>query len=215
MNKLKLSELNSEIDKFAGESESIDPREAERRVLNILTPLLEADGYSVQFTGGPGDSGVDYLGEKTDDVTQSPFTVGIQYKHRRVGRLVGVEEVRALLGASLINNLSRVILLVNTGFTAQAISIGQRNLPTSIELLDLNALKAWTARVDRGLKDGYSKIVAAIVDLSKNVHALLRVIRRAWTVLSGATWSGCWQQFLKGWASRLLSPQQVKMEGRT
>jgi restriction system protein len=173
MNNLKLSELNDEIDRFANESESINPIEAERRLLSILTPLLEADGYSVKHIRGPSDNGIDYLGEKIDDENKSPFILGIQYKHRRGRRLVGAEEVRSLVGASLLNNLSRAVLLVNTGFTASAISVEQRNLPTAVELLDLNALKAWVSRIERSIKGGYSKIVAAIIDLSKQCAHLI------------------------------------------
>jgi hypothetical protein len=69
--------------------------------------------------------------------------------------------------ASQVNNIDRVILLVNTGFTSRALSVGQHKFPTEIELLDLNALKEWAFRIERNIRGGSSKIVSAVIELSK------------------------------------------------
>lgn len=172
LDKLALSELRNQIETFARESEVMRPMEAERRLLGILAPLLEADGYSIKSPPRTRDIGFDLLGERpTNDAT--PFRVGVQYKHRTSKDLVRPSEIASYVVDAYAKNMDRVIFLTNTGFTKKTIQTAQHFLPTAIELLDLNALRGWLFRIERKLKGGYSKIVAAVIDLAKQCARLI------------------------------------------
>jgi len=47
-----------------------------------------------------------------------------------------------------MNEIDRIVLLSNALFTKSAREAVQRRLPLQVELLDLDALQAWTARID-------------------------------------------------------------------
>lgn len=163
MSKPNLENLSKKIDVLEQE---IAAPEAENRLFDILQPLLEAEGYNIEFKHGSGDGGIDFLAQKlSEENIDLPAKIGIQYKHQR--SLVGASVVREIIGVSLLNNLDRMILLSKSGFSQQAWDIAKRDLPTAIELIDLNALRAWIARIERSAKNNYSKVVQAITDLSK------------------------------------------------
>jgi len=104
---LNIEDLTKNIDALEQEAQALD---AEYRLLDILTPLLEAEGYSVEHKGGPGDGGIDYLAKQTDPAnSELPTTMGIQYKHFK--SLVGASSVQQIIGVSILNNLDRMILL--------------------------------------------------------------------------------------------------------
>ena len=117
-----LNELRTQIDMFERESEVMHPMDAERRLPCILTPLLEADGYSIKLPRRSQDSGFDYLGEKHTNENAGPFILGIQYKHRSSKRLVELSEVATPMVDAYFKHIDRVLLLANTGFTRKALS---------------------------------------------------------------------------------------------
>lgn len=163
MSKLNLENLTKQINELEQETKAAD---TENRLLNVLQPLLEAEGYSIVLTHGPGDGGIDFLAQKLDgENLDLPTKIGIQYKHHRSP--IGISIVREIIGVSLLNNLDRIILLSKSGFSPQAWSIAHRDLPTAIELMDLNALRAWIARVERSVKNDCSMVIQAITNLSK------------------------------------------------
>lgn len=163
MSQLNLADLIQKIDEL--EQETIAP-EAENRLFDILRPLLETEGYNIEYRHGPGDDGIDFLAEKLDGANSNlPTKIGIQYKHYRSP--VGASVVQQIIGISLLNNLDRMILLSRSGFSQQAWVIAKRDLPTAIELIDLNALRAWITRIERSVKKNYSKVIQAITDLSR------------------------------------------------
>lgn len=163
MSKPNLENLSKKIEEL--EQETVAP-EAENRLFDILQPLLEAEGYDIEFKHGPGDGGIDFLAQKlSGENVDLPTKIGIQYKHHHSP--IGANIVREIIGVSLLNNLDHMILLSRSGFSQQAWDIAKRDLPTAIELVDLNALRAWIARIERSAKNNYSKVVQAITDLSK------------------------------------------------
>jgi restriction system protein len=169
MTQLNLQELIRKIDDLEQEAVA---QEAELKLLGVLTPLLESEGYMVEHTGGPGDIGIDFLAKKTENAeTDLPAVMGIQYKH--YSSLVGANVIQQIIGVSLLNNLDRMILLSKSGFSKQAWEIAKRDLPTAIELVDLTTLRAWVARVERSLRSDYSQIIKAITDLSKHLAKII------------------------------------------
>jgi len=169
MSKLNLANLSNRINELEQETGAL---EAESKLLGILEPLLEAEGYDIEFKHGPGDGGIDFLAQKVDEANPDlPTKIGIQYKHHR--SLVGANVVQQIIGISLLNNFDRMILLSKSGFSQQAWDIAKRDLPTAIELIDLNAMRAWIARIERNAKKDYSKVIQAITDLSKSLAKII------------------------------------------
>src|SRR5512132_2524446 len=83
-----------------------DPFQAERLLLAVLRPLLEAEGYTLEHTGGPGDLGIDFLATGTDGERGLPSRIGVQYKHLR--RPLSTDAVQQVIGASITNDLERM-----------------------------------------------------------------------------------------------------------
>ena len=163
MIKPDLAGLSKEIDGL--EQETAAPN-AESRLFDILQPLLEMEGYEIEYRHGAGDQGIDFMAERRDDASPDlPAKMGIQYKHNRAP--IGTNVIQQMIGVSILNNLDRMILLSKSGFSKEAWSIAKRDLPTAIELVDLNTLRAWIARIERSVKNDYSKVVQAITDLSR------------------------------------------------
>ncbi|HXI26192.1 MAG TPA: restriction endonuclease [Pyrinomonadaceae bacterium] len=167
MNKATLRELNVEIDKLESDSK-ISWMEAEERLFRILLPLLHADGYSARSLPRSLDTAFDYLAEKPAG-DRTSFTLGIQYKHRW-RRPISFDEIASLIVRSQVHKIDRALLITNSKFSnrvLQQVAQIEKTFPTAVELLDLSSLRGWASRIERKLKGGYSKIVAAVVDLSK------------------------------------------------
>ena len=122
-------------------------QEAEDQLCGILTPLLEEDGYQVDRTPPTRDRGLDFTAVRgaTDEAEET--TLGIEYKHYRQ-RSVGVKTVHQVLGASLTRGFSRAMVITNSRFTRAAHELVHRSVPVELELLDIDALKAWWARIE-------------------------------------------------------------------
>jgi restriction endonuclease Mrr len=166
---LDLHELTQKIDNLEQEAIALD---AELKLLDILRPLLEAEGYHVEHTGGPDDMGIDFLAKRSNQaVLDLPLAIGIQYKHQR--HPVGANVVQQIIGVSLTNNIDQMILLSKSGFSQSAWEMAKRDLPTAIELVDLQTLRAWVKRLERKIKGDYSKVVKAITHLSKQLARII------------------------------------------
>lgn len=120
-------------------------REAESQLFDVLRPLLEAEGYTLEHTGGPRDYGIDFLGTRRDDERGLPLRLGVQYKHYRTP--LGTDAVQQVIGASVTNDLERMLLLSRSGFSVAARGVLERALPTAVELVDLDFLRAWITRL--------------------------------------------------------------------
>lgn len=144
-----------------------DAREAEALLMEALEPLLREDGYEVTRIPATRDGGLDFLATRQASADHQSQILGIEFKYYRQGHAVAAEHVRALIGAALIQAIDRVILLINTRFTQAAREILQRDLPLQVELLDLDALQAWTARLDVDQES-----------LGTEIHSILRAVSR-------------------------------------
>jgi len=137
---LDQDQLLIEIDSL--EQGNFPPNEAESRLFPILTTLLGLEGFSVDHTGGIGDQGIDFLAQKDDQ------KIAIQQKHYlKPNRSVGLSDLHQMLGSMIVQNISRVMMVSNTRFSSHARDFVALNLPVSFELIDIDALKAWGARL--------------------------------------------------------------------
>jgi len=181
MSKLDQVEIGRRLALLGAETR---PQAAELLALDVLQPLLEADGYTVTHTGGPGDNGIDFLATRSDAADALPARVGIQYKH--LGRPLGADTVQQVIGASHTNNLQRMLLVSKSGFSRSARQILERALPTSVELLDFDFLRGWATRFDAAPADPVqTSALAAIAELSA---ALARIIARNPRDLDNIEW---------------------------
>ncbi|MEO7032880.1 MAG: restriction endonuclease [Polyangiaceae bacterium] len=181
MSKLDRIEIGRRLDLLEAATR---PQAAELLALDVLQPLLEADGYTVAHTGGPGDKGIDFLATRSDVGGSLPPRVGIQYKH--LGRPVGADTVQQVIGASYTNNLQRMLLVAKSGFSASARAMLERALPTSLELLDLDFLRSWAARFDAAPPNAVqTSAMAAIAEVSA---LLARIIARSPAELDNIEW---------------------------
>ena len=71
--------LLAKVDRLEQRLEDMSASEAEESLFDdVLRPLLEAEGYEVEYRHGPGDQGIDYLARKGSDGDIE--SLGIQYK---------------------------------------------------------------------------------------------------------------------------------------
>ncbi|WP_217909224.1 restriction endonuclease [Vibrio vulnificus] len=142
-----MMEFDSELNLL--EQGTLSPQDAEKKLGDILIPLLNEDGYDVVQTPIRGDIGVDFLAEKQfGDYTEQ---VGIEYKHYK--SVVGVDVVRRLLGTTFTHNFDRLMLVTKSRFSKGALELANSNLPIKLELIDIDALRSWVQRADK--TEGY------------------------------------------------------------
>ena len=115
---------------------------------------------------------MDLLAYRAPSADHQGQTLGIEFKYYRAGRPVGVPQVRQLIGAAMLHELDRAILLVNTQFTKAARDAVRREMPFEVELVDLDSLRAWVDRLD-----------VEHTGFAEEVRDILRVVSRRFATL--------------------------------
>lgn len=147
MKKEDQDELLDQINFLASEMTELSPFEAEDIFIKVLKPLLAEDGYIVSKAERVSDGGLDFIATRPPTETLASQKLGIEFKYYKFGRAVGTEQVRALLGAAILNQIDKAVLLINTRFTQAARETLKYELPLQVELIDLDALRAWISRI--------------------------------------------------------------------
>ncbi|MDH5573562.1 MAG: restriction endonuclease [Gammaproteobacteria bacterium] len=122
--------------------------QAEQKYMEVLTPLLSEDGYHLTHTGGQYDEGVDAIGVLPQTENTQKHSIGIQFKYYKSGRPTSISTVREVIGAAILKNFNRMLLVTNTKFTRNAREQVAHDLPLDIELIDIDSLRAWVARLE-------------------------------------------------------------------
>ncbi|MCZ4292055.1 restriction endonuclease [Hoeflea alexandrii] len=178
MSKLSAEEcdaLDLELTKLRAD-ESLDPRELELVLGRVLKPLFGIEGYDVEHTGGMNDQGIDFRASRGADETGSAAveTIGVQAKfYRKAVRLVAMADVHKLIGAALLQGLSRVVLVSNGEFSGEAHAAVEKSLPLQIELLDLGGLRRWISRLRGEKLDVEAEVRIMLRDLSSGLARLI------------------------------------------
>jgi restriction endonuclease Mrr len=173
-NTLMKIELIAALNQLQNPDGSLSPPQAEGLAMRVLQPLLESDGYSVQHRGGPGDQGIDFLAKRERSNQHSAQSIGIQFKYRRPGRTLGTAEVDQLARVpAVVQDLDRLILLANTKFTLSARERARRILPVAIELMDIDALRAWVDRLDLDKRDSATEVRKLVRELSRGLALMI------------------------------------------
>jgi restriction endonuclease Mrr len=148
MEESKRKEILEKIRQIDDPNSPVAPQNAERLLAEVLSPLLEQDGYQVNYTGNTGrDHGVDFVANKLAVGDFPADTIGIEYKHS-YAKAVGAETVHRILGASISAGFSRGMIVTNSRFTFAAREAIRRQAHMQIELLDIDALRAWVSRIE-------------------------------------------------------------------
>lgn len=166
--------LDEEIAQLV-DAPNLGAHDAELILGRILEPLLKDEGYDLEHTGGPGDNGIDFRAtRKAGDNAFSPIeTVGIQAKLYRASRLVPMNDVQSLIGAALLHDLNRVVLVSNGEFSAATRAVVDRALPVRIELLDIKGLRSWISRLRDEKVDVEAEVRIMMRDLSSQLARLI------------------------------------------
>ncbi|WP_240545258.1 restriction endonuclease [Sinorhizobium fredii] len=167
--------LDLELNKLRA-NESLDPQESELVLGRVLEPLFGIEGYEVEHTGGLNDQGIDFRASRTADETSSApaETIGVQAKfYRKTVSRVGMADLQKLIGAALLQDLTRVVLVSNGEFPREAHAAVEKSLPLRIELLDIGGMRAWISRLREEKVDVEAEVRIMLRDLSSGLARLI------------------------------------------
>src|SRR5262245_48805606 len=138
--------LQQHISQLESQNSWLGPREAETMMMSILKPLLQEAGYTVEHTR-PRGRGFDFVARQPESGAAGANSMGISYKH--MSRPLGLEYVHSQMGAQAAqHDFKRVMLITKSYFTSSARELVRQQDPLRLELIDIDALKAWAARIE-------------------------------------------------------------------
>src|SRR5688500_14375094 len=103
----------------------MDAGRAERELVAVLRDLLAMDGIDLINAVRPEADGTDFIGFDSIDSGR----VGVEYKHYAPSRAVDVASVHQVLNLARRAELTRVILISNSGFSAAAVEAARLSEP--------------------------------------------------------------------------------------
>ena len=153
--------LQERVQRFWKESAELNAAEAEERLLPLLKDLMEAQGFDMIPAVRPDTSATDYVGSAKAGGTQEG-RIGVEYKHYKEERRVGVQAVEQVVLLAERANLDRVVLIGRPGFTQQAISLARQQFPVAVELLTPGGLLTLARSLDKP-SDAPGPEIAALI----------------------------------------------------
>lgn len=164
--------LDREIDLLSGDA-NLGEMAAEDTYGRILAPLLLQEGYELKQTPRSRDSGIDFYGErKTASDSLEPETCGIQVKYYRRSK-IDFDQVRSMIGAAVLQNITRAILVSNSDFTRSAREAVASEMPLKVELFGLSDLRNWVARFRVETPDIEAEVRVILRDLSARLARMI------------------------------------------
>lgn len=148
-------------------------REPEQLLMDILQPLLAEDGYTTTKVFEAHHAGFDFIAEKPADGVSVSCSIGIEQKHYSRNRPVGADVVEQVLSSAVPLSLDRAMLVVNSRFTYAAREMVRREAPVRVELIDIDALKAWVARIEIDSTADTSEVEAILQQVSRTFACLI------------------------------------------
>lgn len=146
MSILKIDEKNFLVKKLMEieGTKKTDNMQFEKKMSEILIPLLKHEGYTANFSHGIGDNGVDILAEKSLVDHDKTIKLGIECKNSNVS----VRDIYTSLGMSMLDNFDRLMIVTSKKVSKETQAIIQRVEPIAIEVLDLELLKRWIGKIE-------------------------------------------------------------------
>jgi restriction system protein len=166
-----LKAIIRDLDSSAGPG--ISPAEAERKLAQLLEPLLRQAGYVLEESAlAPRDRGYDFVARRSAGIELGADELVIEYKHYRQAA-IGVDQVRRLLGAAVMSGVTRAMLVTNTRFTQAAREAIRMAAPVALELIDIDALRSWVGRLEEVPSLDLGEIAILRKGLSQKLIALI------------------------------------------
>ena len=166
-------EILEKIKRIDDKVSPLPPRDAEKLLMEVLSPLLGEDGYEVTHTGDTKpDRGVDFVARRPEKDGFLSDSIAIEYKHYKAAA-VGVDTVHRILGASISAGFNRAMVVTNSRFTYAARETIRRKAPVQVELVDPDSLRAWVARIEGVEKIDLDLVNVMRKDLSQKLARLM------------------------------------------
>ena len=146
----KFAQIRRDLQWLRGEDGVVPAAEAVAVLARVLEPLLALERFTVSDAEPGRDEGVDLVARRSEAEGADAEYLGIQYKHHGLGRPIEIDAVHQIVGAQTSGPYDRLMLIGRFGFTPSAIELAHRVDPVSIELLDLNGIERWIARIEAG-----------------------------------------------------------------
>lgn len=172
------NELRSMVQWLRGEDGVVPESQAASVLARVLRPLLAVDEIELVERNEPNDAGIDFVARRLREERSTPF-LGVEYKHRGAGRPLGIADVHQVLGMAASGAFERVMLIGRFGFTKDAVNAAKHSNPVAVELVDLDGLDAWVARVEARQPDTAGKIQLLISSISHRFAELVAADRGA------------------------------------
>lgn len=156
-------QISDKIEKLKSlnKSEKNTYQEAEEVMKSILTDLLTNNGYTITHNKSHDSIPLDFLVEGNN------ATIGIEHKHvPSKGHSIGLNEIYRTIGVAYANDIKRVAIISNVGFSNSAIEFSKYKCPTNLELIGIDSLIEWGERLINRQEPFSGTIAKIIKDLS-------------------------------------------------
>jgi restriction system protein len=166
-------------------SNMLDPRGFEDVLGEVLSPLLGQEGFDLKTHSQVRDGGVDFVWTRTV-ASGALEQIGVEAKYYRQTNRVPQVAVRALVGAAVLRNLDRIVLISNAEFSRLSKEGITRSLPVKIELLGLDDLSNWIERLR--VEEEIDTEAEVRIIMREMTQRLARLIAKAPGALAHVEW---------------------------
>lgn len=146
MDKSTKEKIKRDIALFDSDPSALSPIEAENVMARILIPLLVEEDYVVRSLPVTSDSRFDLIANRPQCSQYQSYSIGIEIRH--LHRPLSIHHIGGPIVTATVDGLNRVMFFSTSGFTRNTIQTAHLYLPVQIELLDIDALKAWVERIE-------------------------------------------------------------------
>lgn len=146
----RVAAAHSALETLKAAGTSIRPQDAEQLLGAAIGPLLESKGYALEHHVGPRHTGVDFLASRPATADQAAVKIAIELKH--TNQPLSTAAVRQIIGAAVLEQFDRAVLVSSNGFSRGARDTVERSLPVKLELLGYDELASWTDAIQSGRK---------------------------------------------------------------
>src|SRR5439155_10546110 len=181
----KFAQIRRDLQWLRGEDGVVPAAEAVAVLARVLEPLLALERFTVSDAEPGRDEGVDLVARRSEAEGADAEYLGIQYKHHGLGRPIEIDAVHQIVGAQTSGPYDRLMLIARFGFTPSGIELAHRVDPVSIELLDLNGIEGWIARIEAGEPPHAHQIQLLIMSVS---HEFAKLVAREPDTLDHLEW---------------------------
>lgn len=157
---------------------------AEKLFTKILNPLLKEDGYDFSDTGSKTDMGIDAIAINNQEPSER-HNIAIEFKFYKSKNPVPRHVIENFINIGLRSGYGKLMLVSNRNFSKQSRFFFDENFPVGLELIDLNALKAWVSRYELSKISNLSEIQLILKSTSQQ---FIEIIAKNPSALNELEW---------------------------